>query len=89
MQANKHALQISGPETGHVVRDVAFFDEAWRAAEVVRVLKSHHDLLEALEHAIVDVGCVADRLALGSPMRNTLEGFVIEARAAIAKATGT
>lgn len=56
------------------------------ACDVQDLLQSHAALLTALEHAIVDVGCVADRLALGSPMRNTLEGFVIEARTALAKA---
>lgn len=49
LQASGHALQICGPETGHSVRDIAFFSDAHRASAVARALNCHDDLVEALK----------------------------------------
>lgn len=51
IQARGHAVEICGPETGHVVKPVAYCDTANRAFLLVKRWQSYDALLEALEAA--------------------------------------
>lgn len=77
MQSSGHALQICGPETGHTVRDIAFFSDEYRADSVARALRAHNDLLGALK-------ALHGRLAASHFMWPEVEA----ARVAILKADG-
>lgn len=55
IQARGHAVEICGPETGHVVKPVAYCDTENRAFLLVKRWQSYDALLEALEAA--DILC--------------------------------
>lgn len=81
IHARGHAIAICGPETGHASRDIAFCDDAQRAADIVRACAA----APQLHRALADLVALVNKHGVGDDAES--EPVIDRARAALRAAT--